>query len=548
MRARLTVIATTLFVAVLPAFGQSSLPRYKLEPDKENERQQVERKEGQDGLYLTARCTVIRNKESTDTSNYLIRILEDDHFVMQFPIEEKARRDMSIVLAMDVSGSMDQVYDKKNNRKRIDQAKQAADVFFQKLPAVAQCGLILFDHEMKVTLEPPADRKLLRDTVQFAMPLGGTAYLDAADRAIQMLSKFPKREKAIVLMTDGVDLNSTATAQDVIKKAKLANVRIYTVGIGEPGKQEEITSVLTLDISGSMEAPADDQDKIPKIKALKRAAARFLRSMSSTARTTLLPFGSKVAVPEAFTNNKIVLNQTINDLKTEGETALFDATYAAVSTLEAERPVGKKGKRVVVALTDGIDNSSRRRVGEVIDRAKEAKIPLYLLGFGRTGELDEKVMTRMAAETGGQYYHAKNEKSLIQIFEKLSMEIHDDGIDEKALKEISDGTNGKYYSAKDVSKLQFILETVTRDIENLRIVKTFKSLRQVNDGLPRKISIQLVREGSNQVVQELQQQKQVRGLVIAEMNPVTYLGLALVVGALLVVPAALKSRRNGKAG
>ena len=52
------------------------------------------------------------------------------------------------------------------------------------------------------------------------------------------------------------------------------------------------------------------------------------------------------------------------------KTALFDAVYAAVATLEAD---GARGKRAVVAMTDGVDNSSRRRVDEVIERAREAK-------------------------------------------------------------------------------------------------------------------------------------------------------------------------------
>jgi hypothetical protein len=318
---------------------------------------------------------------------------------------------------------------------------------------------------------------------------------------------------------------------------------------------------MALDISGSMEAPASDTDKVPKIKALHRAAARFVKSMSTTAQTTLLPFGSEVAVPMPFSNNKVDLTQSIKNLTTSGETALFDAVYAAIMTLEAERP---KGKRVVVAMTDGIDNTSRRRVEEVIERAKEAKVPLYLLGFGRQGELDTAVMTRMASETGGKFFHAKDEKSLIEIFEKLSMEIHDDGIDEKALKEISDGTGGKYYSAKDVSKLDFILAKVSEDIEKEKS-EIFLSRRQVHDGLPRKVSLipgalprgTLAKIASNpggsgvaafeSTGKAEAGSVSVHGLVIAEMNHFTYLFLAAILGALLVVPAAMKSKsRNGK--
>ncbi len=129
--------------------------------------------------------------------------------------------------------------------------------------------------------------------------------------------------------------------------------------------------------------------------------------MPSTGRTTLIPFNTAVSTPKPFSNNKFALTRDIQGLEPSGETALFDATYAAIATLDAS---GTRGKRAVVAMTDGVDNSSRRRVEEVIERAREAKIALHMLGFGRKGELDEKAMQAMAAQTGGKYYHAATRK------------------------------------------------------------------------------------------------------------------------------------------
>src|SRR5207247_840295 len=147
--------------------------------------------------------------------------------------------------------------------------------------------------------------------------------------------------------------------------------------------------------------------------------------------STIIEFSDAVKAPAAFSNNKFALKNLIKDIRAGGETALFDAVYEAVSTLEAWRPPGKKA---IVALTDGIDNKSRRRVEEVIDHAKQAGVPLYLLGFGRKGELDETVMEAMARQTGGKYFYAENEQKLIDLFEALGGLIHDDGIDEESLR------------------------------------------------------------------------------------------------------------------
>ncbi|NJM35961.1 MAG: hypothetical protein HC850_16160 [Rhodomicrobium sp.] len=46
----------------------------------------------------------------------------------------------------------------------------------------------------------------------------------------------------------------------------------------------------------------------------------------------------------------------------------------------------------------------------MIQRAIDTQVSLYMLGFGPKGKLAEDVMMRMAAQTGGQYYHANNKK------------------------------------------------------------------------------------------------------------------------------------------
>src|SRR5262249_7121497 len=143
----------------------------------------------------------------------------------------QASDDLGVVLAMDISGSMSAKY-------RMVQARKSADVFLKALPGRADCGLILFDHEIRVKEPPTINRAPLRRHIEAAQPGGGTACYDAALQAIEMLRGSVRAEKALVLMTDGLDLNSKTTLEQVIQRAKEARVRIYTIGIGEPGKLE----------------------------------------------------------------------------------------------------------------------------------------------------------------------------------------------------------------------------------------------------------------------------------------------------------------------
>ena len=121
------------------------------------------------------------------------------------------------------------------------QAKSAAAIFLDKLPKKADCGLILFDHEMRPpVLAPTLDRGLLLQEIRKVEPRGGTAYLDAAAKGIDMLKgSLRTHERALVIMTDGIDLNSAASLEGVIQQALQTRVRVYTIGIGEPGKLDQ---------------------------------------------------------------------------------------------------------------------------------------------------------------------------------------------------------------------------------------------------------------------------------------------------------------------
>jgi len=293
--------------------------------------------------------------------------------------------------------------------------------------------------------------------------------------------------------------------------------------------------VLVLDHSGSMTEPADARSRTPKIAALHRAAGRFVETMRPGARTALLPFSSVAEAPGPFEASKEALKRRIQRLTPEGETALFDAVYAAVATLEAGRP---DGKRAVIALTDGIDNCSRRRVEDVIERAKEAGVPLHMLGLGRPGQLDEAVMRRMAIQTGGEYYHADSEDRLIEIFENLSIKLHDDGFDRESLEYLARQTYGKFYHARQASDLRLQFKEISEELQTAYTV-TFKSRRPVHDGTSRGVDVSVVRSGVR-VSNVASTDYAVHGMVVPKMEQGVYLVLLALLTVLLVFPAGIR--------
>jgi VWFA-related protein len=557
MRLLLLLGSGLILLAVLPAAARESRPApqpidYAIDIDPHSIVTNVRGKPGSEELFITLDFKIRYGKNvEKNFARAELELFEDKVKIDEFEMSQPRMKPLTSMLVIDVSGSM------KNNNK-IDQARKAAQTYLNKLDNLSDSGLILFDHEIPLTdpnrVQRPsgkpesykAHRDKLRAMIDKAEPLGGTAYLDATAEAVEMLRNVQGR-KAVLLLTDGVDMSSKRKIEMVVALAKEAHVPVYTLGVGEPGKNEKVTTVLVLDHSGSMRAKANDKDTKTKMQALRQAATRFVELMRPTAQTTLLPFSSTVESPSAFSSDRKTLKMRISHLNPDGGTLLYDATLAGVETLRAARLTGRK---FVVVLTDGKDESPGSRVSddEVIERAKEENIPLYMLGLGRRKDINEKVMRRMAEDTGGKYYHAENEAALIRIFEQLSIDLHDDGIDEESLQRLAKETGGKYYPARDASKLGLIYEELAEELQSSYTV-TFKSRKQTYDGAARGIQIRVVRDGQAISTGGSGDYTVPGVVVVPDMNQLTYVVLFVFLaglGALLALPAAMSKQGRAK--
>jgi hypothetical protein len=155
-------------------------------------------------------------------------------------------------------------------------------------------------------------------------------------------------------------------------------------------------------------------------------------------------------------------------------------------------------------------------------------------------------MQRMAKETGGQYYPARNQQRLYEIFENLSIELHDDGIDEASLRQLAQETGGKYYLARNVEDLQLRFQEVANELDST-YVATFASHRPQHDGTARGIDI-VVERGGQSLSERVREVYDVHGVVVAQMHPGVYLGALAVLGCLLALPAGLRRLRRTQAG
>src|SRR5262249_25485488 len=162
------------------------------------------------------------------------------------------------------------------------------------------------------------------------------------------------------------------------------------------------------------------------------------------------------------------------------------------------------------------------------------------LGLGQPNEINEDVMKKMAKETGGDYYYAGSQKKLIELFETLSIELHDDGIDEESLRKLAGKTGGKYLHVEGAGKLSVAFLELADEVQNTYKV-TYSwpesSAQFRDDGRARRVDVKVVRGG--RVISKTSQGADyvVRRLAAPQMNYAVYLVFLGGLGLLVAIPA-----------
>ncbi len=154
---------------------------------------------------------------------------------------------------------------------------------------------------------------------------------------------------------------------------------------------------------------------LPSIGA---AAKLLVDSMRAPDEAAVISFGSNVTLLQNFTGNKFLLKSSLDSMKGTGSTALYAASLDGV-LLTAQR----SGNRSCIILTDGLDNSSGGITADsVILAARQSNTTLFTIGFG-TSDVSEKILARMADETGGRYFRTFSENDLAAIFRVIASDI-----------------------------------------------------------------------------------------------------------------------------
>ena len=208
------------------------------------------------------------------------------------------------------------------------------------------------------------------------------------------------------------------------------------VGKPQPLAREGYNIMLALDLSGSMELTDMTMHgrKASRLAVVKHAAKEFVKERTGD-KIGLILFGSNayLQTPLTYDHNNVL--QRIDDA-TVGlagkTTSIGDAIGLSVKRLQS---VPKSG-RIIILLTDGVNNSGVLAPLKAALLAHGENIKVYTIGLGSeastgtldglffnmnaTADLDEDTLKEVAKITGGRYFRATDSKSLQNIYKIIN--------------------------------------------------------------------------------------------------------------------------------
>ena len=209
-----------------------------------------------------------------------------------------------------------------------------------------------------------------------------------------------------------------------------------------------IDIVMAIDVSASMLA----KDLKPnRLEALKNVASNFILDRIND-RIGLVEYAGESYTKTPITSDKNIVLKSLNEINyntiIEGGTAIGMGLATSVNRIKDSKAKSK----VIILLTDGVNNSGFIDPNTAAELAIEYGIKIYTIGLGTNG----MALSPVGVDNKGKFSYAK-----IQV-----------EIDENLLKEIADITGGKYFRATDNQKLQEIYSEINKleksDVEEIK--------------------------------------------------------------------------------
>lgn len=215
---------------------------------------------------------------------------------------------------------------------------------------------------------------------------------------------------------------------------------------------------IVIDDSGSM------KDKRPAVNA---AALAFVETSNPQDQVFVVNFNDTAYIdtPGDFASNMEDLRGALEKIDSRGGTALYDAVYTSLDHLR----LGNRDKKVLLVVTDGVDNESRYTLDELLRYAQESNVMVYTIGLLGEEDTDSKLFAHLS---------------------------HDDRKAKKDLELLAKDTGGQAYFPRSLDEVNSTCHEIAHDIRN-QYTLAYYPTNKAFDGTYRTVRVEAFEHGTH---------------------------------------------------
>lgn len=297
----------------------------------------------------------------------------------------------------------------------------------------------------------------------------------------------------------------------------ILNLKKENFVVLEDGKAQSVTEfmatsapfevALILDTSGST---------LSELPMIRRAAQNFIASLRPGDRVSIIayravrdanaPTTAVVEVLSPLTADRTALAAALEKTQTSFGTPYYDSLIKVAETVFKDAPSAEfRGRRAVVALTDGVDSTSASEFAEAQELLEATGAGLYFIKVDTRGFFEENLLgdcgltKRFSQAQLRRYYktlpknsRAENTMNFCQIgdFERLEISRRLYQLADSEMDELAKRSGGRVFPIGDLSEARVAFKKVADEI-GTRYSLGYYSANEKRDGTYRKITVQL---------------------------------------------------------
>jgi Ca-activated chloride channel homolog len=220
---------------------------------------------------------------------------------------------------------------------------------------------------------------------------------------------------------------------------------------------------LVIDTSGSMRS---------KLQTVTDASLDLIKQMKQDDEAFVAQFKAEPELVQDFTKDRRELEDALGELFTSGGTALLDAIIATADYAQekANTKDGRRRRKALVVISDGLEKNSSVKEKEVLDAIKEDEVQIYLVGF-----LDEE-------EEGKSFFGKSPAKKAKELLQRLA-----------------DDSGGRAFFPKEVSEMSAIAAQIAKDLRTQYVVSYYPTNDKL-DGTFRSVKVSVNPKGGRKMI------------------------------------------------